>query len=412
MKLSRRTLPLAVLAALAAPAAHAEVPIDVIGGSEVSFEGLVQADFYKFNIDGIDYGADSSSDLDGKEYMQELRRAELVLKGKGPGNIEWVIGYDAKDDKFLDANIKYKFGNNANHFIQVGQYKQPGAGLEELSSTKNNDFITKGSIINSLGTPRRVGVQYNYGDVNWGLTGSIYTRELTRNRENGNGYSLRGYWAPILADGSILHIGASYTSRDPRDNAVRLRARPMADMVGTRYVDTGSSTSSANSLNNRSDGLSTTGFEGLWVTGPFKLQGEYMRTNVERTAGLADFSGDGYYVSALWNVTGETWGYKAGTPTTPLPNNPEKGMLQLGLRYDAIDLNDGSVNTSGPTPVVTGVLGGKMDSWTLGANWYWRSNFKFMLNYVAVKQDKYNTTTRAIVDDNPNVVEFRAQFYW
>ena len=413
MKLSRRTLPLAVLAALAAPAAHAEVPIDVIGGSEVSFEGLVQADFYKFNIDGIDYGADTAgSDMDGKEYMQELRRAELVLKGKGPGNIEWVLGYDAKDDKFLDANIKYKFGNNANHFIQVGQFKQPGAGMEELSSTKNNDFITKGSIINSLGTPRRVGIQYNYGDVNWGLTGSIYTRELTRNRENGNGYSLRGYWAPINTDGNILHIGASYTSRDPRDNAVRLRARPMADMVGTRYVDTGSSTSSANSLNNRSDNLATTGFEGLWVTGPFKLQGEYMRTNVERTAGLPDFSGDGYYVSALWNVTGETWGYKAGTPTTPLPNNPEKGMLQLGLRYDAIDLNDGSVNTSGPTPVVTGVLGGKMDSWTLGANWYWRSNFKFMLNYVAVKQDKYNTTARAIVEDNPNVVEFRAQFYW
>ena len=66
MKLSRSTLTLALLAALVAPAAHAEVALDVIGGSEVSFEGLVQADFYNFDTDGIDYGADSATDLDGE----------------------------------------------------------------------------------------------------------------------------------------------------------------------------------------------------------------------------------------------------------------------------------------------------------------------------------------------------------
>ena len=49
-------------------------------------------------------------------------------------------------------------------------------------------------------------------------------------------------------------------------------------------------------------------------------------------------------------------------------------MWQLGLRYDTIDLDDGAV------------VGGKMDIWTAGVNWYWRSNFKFMLNYVMVDQ--------------------------
>jgi phosphate-selective porin OprO and OprP len=222
MKLSRSTLSVALLAALVAPAAHAEVALDVIGGSEVSFEGLVQADFYNFDTDTIDYGADSatpcssSTDCDGQDYLQELRRAELVLKGKGPGNIEWVLGYDAKDDKWLDANVKYKFGNNANHFVQVGQFKQPGATMEELSSTKNNDFISKSSITNTLGTPRRLGFQYNYGDVNWGLTGSYFGRELTRNREHGSGYALRGYWAPINEAGNIFHIGASYLDKGRR----------------------------------------------------------------------------------------------------------------------------------------------------------------------------------------------------
>ncbi|TKR33701.1 porin [Luteimonas gilva] len=423
MKLTPSTLSLALLAALAAPAAHAEIAIDVIGNSEVSFEGLVQADFYSFDTDLNDYGADSappcstSTDCDGKDYLQELRRAELVLKGKGPGNIEWVLGYDAKDDKFLDANIKYKFGNNANHFIQVGQYKQPGATMEELSSTKNNDFVSKSSITNSLGTARRLGVQYNYGDVNWGLTASYFGRELTRNREHGSGYGLRGYWAPVNDAGSIFHIGASYTSKDTDADGIRLRARPMADMVSLRYIDTGSSLTSANSLNNRTDRVSLFGAEALWVTGPFKLQAEYMNIDVDRYGNLKNFSGDGYYVSGLWNITGETWGYKSGTPVTNLPEEPGIGLWQLGLRYDTIDLNDGNIApplTPTGAPIVNGVLGGKMDSWTLGVNWYWRSNFKFMLNYVAVKQEKYNNAVgfRRDVHDDPNIIEARAQFYW
>ena len=386
MKLSRSTLSVALLAALVAPAAHAEITLDVIGGSEVSFEGLVQADFYKFDTDTIDYGADSSSDLDGDDYLNELRRAELVLKGKGPGNVEWVLGYDAKDDKFLDANVKYKFGNNANHFIQVGQYKQPGATMEELSSTKNNDFISKSSITNSIGTARRLGMQYNVGDSNWGLTGSYFTRELTRNREHGNGYSVRGYWAPINEQGNIFHIGASYTDKDTDGDAIRLRARPMADMVSTRFVDT-------RTLED-ADRNSVIGAEALWVTGPVKLQAEYMTTDVKRYGTSDDFSGDGFYVSGLWNITGETWGYKGGVPTTGLPDNPGVGMWQLGLRYDTIDLTDGDV------------VGGEMDSWTAGVNWYWRSNFKFMLNYVAVKQEKGE------LKDDPNILEARMQFFW
>lgn len=404
MKLSRSLLFLALGAAIAAPVAHAEVPIDVIGNSEVSFEGLVQADFYSFDVDGIDYGADVTGDVDGDKYLNELRRAELVLKGKGPGNIEWVVGYDAKDDKFLDANVKYKFGNNANHFVQVGQFKQPGATMEELSSTKNNDFISKSSITNSFGTPRRLGAVYSYGDNNWAVSASYFGRELTRNREHGSGYALRGYWAPVNEAGNVLHFGASYVSKDTDADFIRLRARPMSDMVPTRFVDTGSSGLRA------ADSAAVIGVEGLWVKGPFKLQGEYMQIDVQRYAGFDDYSADGFYLSGQWNITGETWGYKSGVPVTGLPDDPGKGLWQLGLRYDTIDLDDGSPITG--TSGVDGVLGGKMDSWTLGVNWYWRSNFKFMLNYVMVDQAKYSTALRTNVDDNPNVWQARAQFYW
>ena len=124
MNLTRSTLALSLLAAIGcfvAPAAHAQVAIDVIADSEVTFEGLVQADMYWYDADFALLNADGP---DGRDGDYEMRRAELVLKGKGPGNIEWVMGYDAKADKWLDVNAKYKFGGNANHFVQVGQYKQ------------------------------------------------------------------------------------------------------------------------------------------------------------------------------------------------------------------------------------------------------------------------------------------------
>ena len=53
-----------------------------------------------------------------------------------------------------------------------------------------------------------------------------------------------------------------------------------------------------------------------------------------------------------------------------------------------------------------------MDSITAGVNWYWRSNFKFALNYVKVQSTKYSSTTRTFVDDDPSIVEARVQFYW
>jgi phosphate-selective porin OprO and OprP len=47
-----------------------------------------------------------------------------------------------------------------------------------------------------------------------------------------------------------------------------------------------------------------------------------------------------------------------------------------------------------------------MDSITAGVNWYWRSNFKFMVDYVMVNQEK------GVLEDNPNAIEARLQFYW
>ena len=411
MKVMPKILAAAVLAALSSPA-FADLPLDVIGGSEVSFEGLVQADSYWYNNDVAILGSTGGATAgDGVDTDFGLRRAELVFKGKGPGMWNWVIGYDAKADKFLDTNISYKFSGFTT--LKVGQYKQPNS-LEELSSTKNNDFISKAMTTNLQGVGRRVGIALGTGADNWTVLGSVFSRELTRNLGEGNGFGGRATWAPMLEEGNYLHLGLSGVQYDARDagsavgavpafdgdGRARFRVRPDADLTGTRLIDSGQITDG--------DKIRTIGLEGAWVHGSFKLQGEYMDTNLGRDT-HDDYNFDSYYVTAVYNLTGESWGYKDGVITTPLPNEPASGMWQLGLRYDHADLNDGSFTAPA---TVTGVLGGEESNWTVGVNWYLRSNFKLALNYVDVSSERYSSSKKLFVQDDPSIIEVRAQLYW
>lgn len=379
MKIQPNRLAAALLVAFVAPATQAAVPVGTFGGSEISFEGLVQADSNWYDSDLVDLDSDPG---DGSDHDHELRRAELVLKGKGPGDFDWVVGYDAKSDKWLDVNVG--FGFDGGHSLQVGQFKQPNS-MEELSSTKNNDFISKAMTTNTFAVSRRLGAAYAYTADDWTLTASSFGRELTSGGAHGSGYGVRGTFAPINDGGNILHFGLSYVDHDTDADTLRLRTRPQADLAGARLVDTGTLLDT--------DRIATTGIESFWARGPFKLQGEYMLADVSRHDN-ADYSATGGYLSALYNVTGEGWSYKGGTAGTAKPENPARGMWQLGLRYDTIDLDDGSVE------------GGQMDALTAGVNWYWQKNFKLAVNYVQVDSERQGAS------DDPDIVEARLQFFW
>lgn len=381
-----------LLAAAVASPASAQVAIDSIAGSDITFEGLIQADADWYDGDVADLDGDPD-DGEGADY--QLRTAQVYLKGKGPGSFDWVLGYDGKADKWLDVNARFK-SDSGKQFLQAGQFKQPN-GLEELSAAKHNDFMSLAMITNTFAVGRRLGVGYSYGhpygdgnddhQSDWGATVSYFGRELTRDLAHGSGYGLRGTWAPMSAEGRILHFGLSYVDYDTPADTLRLRARPNADLTPVRLVDTGSMMDT--------DRVSTLGAESFWVQGPFKLQGEYMATRVDRYGeGFGDFSGTGGYISGMWNVSGQPWGYKAGEPATKVGPATGAGMWQVGLRYDVLDLNDDAVQ------------GGRMETWTAGVNWYWRTNFKVAINYVSVHSQRGGT------DDNPDIAEARLQFYW
>ena len=157
-----RTTPLylAVVASLlAVPAAQAAVKIGSVGQTDLSLEGLLQADGNWYSSDQRDLGDD----------RLRMRRAELVLKGDGPGPLDWTLGWDAKAEKFLDTNVRARWqSGDLKHSLRVGQFKQPNS-LEELSSTGSNDFIAKATATSTYAIGRRLGVGYELGGQRWGV---------------------------------------------------------------------------------------------------------------------------------------------------------------------------------------------------------------------------------------------------
>lgn len=371
----------------AAPQARA-LELGQAGPFDLAFEGLLQLDGYRYRGDWNDRSDDT-----------DFRRAELVLKGQGPGGFDWVVGYDAKSEKWLDVNGRLRFADGTQH-LRVGQFKQPNS-LEELSSSSTNDFIAKAAATNVFGISRRLGVGWGMDRGDWSVSASWFDRELTPNQAEGQGLAARASWAPLRYDGGLLHFGLSATRFDIPDGAGRLRARPNADLTDTRLLDTG--------LLPDAQRQNTIGAEAIWYRGPVKLQAEWFQSTIERRQ-EPDFDASGGYASALWNLTGESWSYREGLPRTPLAGNGRAGLWQLGLRYDRLDLDDFH-GAAGSTPVA-GVTGGTMDAWTIGVNWYWRGRLKLAFNYVDVSTRRRDPATGNVFDVDPRIAEMRVQLHW
>lgn len=375
----------ALLMLLALPCAGLD--LGRAGAVHWQFEGLLQGDHTMFVDDAGQLRDDS-----------ELRRAELVLKGRR-GMLDWTVGYDlaSRSDKWLDANLRLRFDAGAGAGrgqLLAGQFKQH-VGLEELGSSRSNDFIAKAMATGTFAMGRRLGVGAAWSAGPWWLAGSGFGRELDSAGARGSGYSLRAAWAPLRDDGRIVHLGLSGADHDSHDDQARFRARAGFEPASLpRLVDTG--------VIAAADCVRTLGLEAAWVAGPVKLQGEYLASTVRRLrapmAGIepvpADFDADGWYLSGVWNLAGGDWQYRDGLVNTR-HDDQGAGLWQLAARIEGLDLDDG------------GIGGGHARVLTVGGNWYWRRHLKVAFNHV--RSDVRRPDRRG---QSPSAFVARLQLHW
>jgi phosphate-selective porin OprO/OprP len=355
--------------------------------------GRVQADAALYQNDQ-DSGLGSGS---------EFRRARLEMGGTLWRAWDFMLQYDFTDtgeEGIRDAFIRYTgFKPYGVTGITAGQFKEPFS-LEELTSSKYITFMER-ALPNVFAPARNRGASVStaFADM---VTGSVgffgegVDSDETDGDDNSEGYATTGRltFSPIHTATQVVHLGAagSWRAVDEAD-MLRFRQRPESHVTDVRLVNTDFIDA---------DDFTRFGGELAGVYGPFSLQGEYMRADVNRQLGGENLTFDGWYVYGTWFLTGESRAYEfdkgafGNIKPTRVVGKGGIGAWELAARYSALDLNDDAV------------LGGEQRDITLGLNWYPNSNLRFLLNYVRVLDIDEGPADGAA----PDVAQVRAQVHW
>ena len=342
----------------------------------------------RLQVDSAWYNSDVRQFGDGTE----VRRARIELSGRLFHDWGFRTAYDFADDSvnITDAYISYRGFSPVR--LKVGQFQEPFS-LEELTSSNDITFMER-ALPNALVPGYHLGGGVSgygsFGSTAWTGASGVFG-EPVGSRSNDrvdDGWGLAGRFtlAPIHAKERVLHLGASLEYREPNgDNLVSYRTSPETHVANISLVNTGDITDVSHTL--------SYGIEGAWEMGPLSLQGEYIRSAIERD-GLSDLSFDGWYGYASWFLTGESRPYdsRKGVFRRIKPKH-RYGAWELALRYSTLDLMDQDIE------------GGKEHNITVGLNWYPNQNLRFMANYIRVDTDP----SRDGVSDDPDLFQIRGQ---
>jgi phosphate-selective porin OprO/OprP len=369
---------------------------DVVVTTKGGLQGRTRDGRFSFLIGGrlMFDGAWYSKDKRELGSGSEVRRARIDLEGHVWN--DWGYRFEAdfaeNEVELKDNYIEYRGFEPLR--IRTGHIKE-SFSLEEQTSSKYITFMER-ALPNTLVPERSLGINARTYRDTWTFgTGFFGEGADDKNDSDGEidegyGISARGTYTPWVKPTQLIHLGASVSYRKTGDdNAVRIRERPESHITSVRFVDT-------DDIENV-DAMLGLGVEAAGVYGPFSLQGEYIRTSLDRDTGAPDLDFDGYYVYGSWLVTGESRSYrhKIGEFGRIKPRGIVGiggiGAWEVALRYSNLDLTDGNFD------------GGKEHNITFGVNWYATPNIRAMANYIRVDSEKEG------VKDNPDIVQVRAQ---
>lgn len=382
-----------------------------------------------------------------------LRRARLGVEGTFLKIWDYKFEYDfSRGNGTVEAGITDAFVrlNVTNPFsVKVGSFKEPFS-LEEAASNRFLTFIERHMSVNTfVDNPNTyktgIGVNYAVPRFQFGVAfqtepvGAWSSASTTVNvagnnsRNNGAGDSSwegigRITGRPWMEDETkFWHVGisAGHTAVNTQYNAAGMIAgTPSAQGGGGAgmafFGFPGTNVDRSNMLNTgnlsigdrgapgsrRIDSYDRFGAETWLVHGPFAVQGEYLRTNINGQG----YDGEhltGYYGFASYFLTGEskTYHVKNGAANRIKPrqkfqlNGSGWGAWEIAGGYDYINLNNGVIR------------GGKADMVRFGLNWYPYSHVKIQNNitYVLDVNTDGSTIARTAGFNNADLSSFLTQ---
>ena len=362
----------------------------------VTINGVFQADGVAF------HQTEASREVYGRiESGADFRRARLSAKGAVAPQMDYFLQMDFGffgRPTFTDVWADFKEAGPLGT-VRVGQWKQPFS-LEVVSSFRYTTFMERSSLFQAFTPFRHLGIGfYNHAEDLSATWAASYFRtgqdQFGGSLSTDGGHGLAGRltqlaWYDEVGD-DYLHLGGGYFLNAPPKEILRYRSipeifvgefiAPIGQPLGTSgvpvpdvangtpyFVDTGAllGTSLAQ----------TFGLESLWVRGPLSWQSEAMGSFVDTFTVGNGFLWGAYSQVGLF-LTGEYRPYDRKTATIDrvIPKHPFSspgglGAWEVAGRWSFTDLSDGPI------------VGGELQNFTAGLNWYVNPYCKCVFNYI------------------------------
>jgi phosphate-selective porin OprO/OprP len=371
------------------------------GNNTIQLTGRLHMDYRQYSPD---YGTGQTTD--SYQNLAEVRRSRFGVRGQFAKDFKYQLlanfGNDAGSSSTTTTadEMWVNYAANPEVQFQFGLFKMPFS-LEQLTSSNNIDFMERSLIGNTDGEfiPAKETGFMLHGIPKPGL---LYQVALSRGRANkdatNDGFDYIGRIATNVAElqgnkNYILHLGAAYSTGDIKSGVIPASGRTESRSQSGWF--TGSALS-GNTTRTRQ------GLEAAFAYNGLKVQGEQFQFNYDPTTGN-DQKINGYYVQAVYNLTGESHSYKDGTFGWIKPNNPidkgGRGAWQVGVRMSEFDASDITVATG---------KSNRATAMTYGVTWFATDNLRFMLNYVDTKFDSLVGSSGSRVNGD-RAVMFRSQ---
>ncbi|MDJ0806734.1 MAG: porin [Gammaproteobacteria bacterium] len=306
----------------------------------------------------------------------EIRSSRLSLRGNLWDDWQFKSEVEfAQDGAELKSNyLRYRGFKPL--LITLGNFKEP-FGLERWTSISETTFMERAAVSGALAPARSLGLGLRSSVRRWSISAGLFgDRDLSRSSgddssdEQSRAVTGRVTYLPLRSKTSMLHTGLAASYRVFDEGQIRFKARPESHLIETPFIDTGNIKDV--------DEVRRFGAEAAAVIGPWSLQAEYIKTETHRNGDNPTLDFSGWYVYTSYLLTGESRPYRHQrgvyrgiAPKRPL-NLGGAGAWELALRYSRLDLTDEEV------------VGGELDLFTLGLNWYPNVNVRLMANYIHV----------------------------
>ena len=285
------------------------------------------------------------------------------------------------------------------------------AGGSCVTATPCTGSVTTTTVTAANDREFQQGVFYhgNGDNYTWGLSVHSLRRDNTAGSE-GIGESARVTFAPILSEGSVIHLGLSYSGENPANNQGASSSTSTVALGAGGFAYGGRRGPTFN-LGSTTGKVDTIGLEYANVFGPFFAQAEYM-TQKEKVGTTAPINAksqtvNAFYVQGSFFLTGETKPYKNkdGVFGSAKPIN-DFGAVELTARYDMAKNKD-FPGASGTSCSAAGADKCQVSAITVGTNYYFNPNVRFMVNYIMGTADQ-----GAGGKDKPKTLAARFQMNW